>query len=278
MRATHPEDRYWRKQEYLKGRKDAETALASDSSHSNYRQRENQRQSEEDYSFMSSSSLQDHKLFFADSGATRHMSDRREMFEDFLTVKPGVWPAHGIGKDNKPLFVLGIGNVRIRCLIDNSWHGGVLSDVLYVPNIGANLFSIGAAARRGCKAIFEDDTVKLTRNGKVVMTGKSAEQKLYLLDIEWDSSSQHAMVSTVAASLRVWHQRLGQKNNATISKMSKTATVDGLSIASCDSEDEFCEGCVLGKQHRLPFPKKGRTRATRRGQIVHSDVVGPMKT
>lgn len=34
----------------------------------------------------------------------------------------------------------------------------------------------------------------------------------------------------------------------------------------------------LGKQHKLPFPTKGRTRTTRIAQIVRSDVVGPMKT
>jgi hypothetical protein len=49
---------------------------------------------------------------------------------------------------------------------------------------------------------------------------------------------------------------------------------DGLMISE-DNQDYFCEGCLFGKQHRLPFPI-GRTRGTHVGHIVHSDVCGPI--
>ena len=41
-------------------------------------------------------------------------------------------------------------------------------------------------------------------------------------------------------------------------------------------EDEFvCEDGIRGKQTRLPFVT-GRTRATKPGELIHSDVCGPM--
>ena len=40
----------------------------------------------------------------------------------------------------------------------------------------------------------------------------------------------------------------------------------------------FCEGCVEGKMHRKPFKPVGEIRSTRRLQLVHSDVCGPMST
>ena len=49
---------------------------------------------------------------------------------------------------------------------------------------------------------------------------------------------------------------------------------DGLLISE-DNKDHFCEGCIFGKQHRLPFPT-GWTRAKKIGQLVHSDVCGPI--
>ena len=34
----------------------------------------------------------------------------------------------------------------------------------------------------------------------------------------------------------------------------------------------------LGKQHRLPYSTDGKIRAQRVGEVIHSDVPGPMKT
>jgi hypothetical protein len=36
------------------------------------------------------------------------------------------------------------------------------------------------------------------------------------------------------------------------------------------------EGCALKKSHRQPFPNSGRRRATKIGEINHSDPCGPM--
>jgi hypothetical protein len=36
------------------------------------------------------------------------------------------------------------------------------------------------------------------------------------------------------------------------------------------------EGCALGKSHRQPFPNSGLRRATKIGEINHSDPCGPM--
>lgn len=38
-----------------------------------------------------------------------------------------------------------------------------------------------------------------------------------------------------------------------------------------------CEGCVLGKQFELPFPKAKARRATELLGIVHGDLNGPMR-
>ena len=53
--------------------------------------------------------------------------------------------------------------------------------------------------------------------------------------------------------------------------------VEGLEITDTHIQSPTpCEGCLLGKMHRIPFPT-GRTRATEIGQLIHSDVCGPMQ-
>ncbi len=53
--------------------------------------------------------------------------------------------------------------------------------------------------------------------------------------------------------------------------------MDGLSINK-DDKLEFCEGYVLGKQHRESFPKEGVSKASEVLRLIHRDVWGPAKT
>eukprot|EP00249_Psilotum_nudum_P006059 c19429_g2_i1 orf=254-703(+) len=41
---------------------------------------------------------------------------------------------------------------------------------------------------------------------------------------------------------------------------------------------EVCEACMMGKQHRQPFPHEGGTRAKAPLELVHSDLCGKMQT
>lgn len=39
---------------------------------------------------------------------------------------------------------------------------------------------------------------------------------------------------------------------------------------------EYCDGCMLGKQHRVPFPQAATYRAEERLELVHTDLCGPI--
>lgn len=48
-----------------------------------------------------------------------------------------------------------------------------------------------------------------------------------------------------------------------------------MNISYDNVDDFFCEACVKGKQHRLPFPKSDN-KAGKIGELVHTDVCGKM--
>ncbi|BBH02600.1 ADP glucose pyrophosphorylase large subunit 1 [Prunus dulcis] len=50
--------------------------------------------------------------------------------------------------------------------------------------------------------------------------------------------------------------------------------VKGLPLLQVPSR--VCEECMVGKQHREPFPKESNWRATRILELVHSDICGPV--
>jgi hypothetical protein len=76
--------------------------------------------------------------------------------------------------------------------------------------------------------------------------------------------------------LQTWHYRLCHINHDAVRQLANSNLVNGLQLSST-SGDNFYEGYVHGKQHRLPFPVNNpRPRAALPGQLIHMDICGPM--
>ena len=59
--------------------------------------------------------------------------------------------------------------------------------------------------------------------------------------------------------------------------MASIGSATGLALFNDQTHSAIhCRGCLLGKMHRIPFSST-RIRATRAGQVIHSDVCGPME-
>ena len=77
-------------------------------------------------------------------------------------------------------------------------------------------------------------------------------------------------------SPNLWHQRLGHVNVKYLQDLSQKEMVTGMKLPK-EAQLSFCEGCVEGKMHRQPFKPVGEShRSSRKLQLVHSDVCGPM--
>jgi len=74
----------------------------------------------------------------------------------------------------------------------------------------------------------------------------------------------------------LWHKRPGHLNYNNITLLSQKNMVFGL--PTIEKKHGVCEGCLLGKHHRQPFPKEGARRAKEILELVHTDVCGPMNT
>ena len=73
------------------------------------------------------------------------------------------------------------------------------------------------------------------------------------------------------------HQRLGHVNEQSLYNCINKGYVNGIHLKKPFGLS-FCEGCVAGKSHHKPFPAVGEIRSTKKLQLIHSDVCGPMKT
>ena len=83
-----------------------------------------------------------------------------------------------------------------------------------------------------------------------------------------------AFISRVSAT-EIWHKRLGDFHHRGFLQMQSKNLVEGL--ANIDDDMPLCHACKFGKQNRQPFPKQA-WRASKKLQLVHTDLCGPQQT
>ena len=70
---------------------------------------------------------------------------------------------------------------------------------------------------------------------------------------------------------RLWHF-----NQAVLVHMERRKMLQGMS--NLEEQIIVCTSCQYGKQNKLPFSQNKAWRAIKKLQLIHTDVVGPLKT
>jgi len=73
----------------------------------------------------------------------------------------------------------------------------------------------------------------------------------------------------------LWHCRFGHLNHKGLNTLSKNHLVSGL--PNLKLPKKICTTCLIGKQHRRLIPKRSTWRASKKLQLVHADICGPLK-
>ncbi|MCO5605001.1 hypothetical protein L7F22_059176 [Adiantum nelumboides] len=105
------------------------------------------------------------------------------------------------------------------------------------------------------------------------------ENGLFVLD-HYEKQIQACIAETKTQAMQdaeLWHARFGHVGYGSLMTLQRHNMVHDLSLLEMPPR-HVCEGCVLGKMHRFAFSQDGSVRATRKLQLVHSDVCGPMRT
>lgn len=151
---------------------------------------------------------------------------------------------------------MGSGTVLIEKLVSNKWQKARIGDVLLVPDIKRNLFSVGVCVKKGYDVTFSGQKVVLTQKGKVQAIGHKQLNDIYRLFFKVIEQSSGNEVNISATNLRKWHERLGYINIGQLKTVLTSDVVKGVKVT--DKKDFFCEACQYGKAHRLKFDKKNR--------------------
>ena len=210
--------------------------------------------------------------WIVDSGATCHISNTKELFEQLQPYHQKIT----LG-DGHTLEAVGTGVVELKLkLPDGETKIGRLSDVLYVPTLSYNLLSVPKTTEAGNTVRFGETHGEFTNRQGEVLAVASKAGGLYYLNCEplYDRVN---VSSDQQSKEKLWHRRFGHLGMRNMNKLKKSELVDGFDYTTPEKLD-FCKPCVSGKIHRSPFPKTGRERATEPLGIVHSDVCGKISS
>lgn len=207
-------------------------------------------------------------IWYVDSGCSSHMTGNKEYF---VKLEEQEIPPVKLG-DGKFQNVEGRGVISVRT---RSGKTRYISDVLYVPGLAQNLLSVGQLIRKGYSLHFEDgectiyDKINKQLVAKVKMSGN------FVFPLSMPSIENCAMSTNHIDEGKLWHLRYGHLNYRSLKVLKSKGMVIG--IPNIDGGDKVCEGCILGKFHRLPFTKTS-WRARRPLELVHADICGPTRT
>lgn len=197
-----------------------------------------------------------------DSGATSHMSSKRQWFQSYEQfVEP---MAITIGNGNT-IQAYGFGSIKTNV--------GTLTNVLYVPKLAANLFSIQASLEQGLNAVMDSSRVTLMRGDEAILQGE-LEDGLYLLKLNVLVDKGQSIY--LARTCHDWHKRFGHVNNKTLFEMEKNKVVDGFKLNQ-DPEEITCKHCLLNKGTKASHPARTTVKTSQPGACLHIDTAGPMR-
>ncbi|MCO5582632.1 hypothetical protein L7F22_036530 [Adiantum nelumboides] len=214
-------------------------------------------------------------IWYFDSGASRHITSRKDLFCSLDAAPVGKketcannasYPIKGVDK-----ILITISDGSNLCLLD----------VLYVPGIKKNLLFVSSLEKNGLWIIFEDDRcgVRDQENGYSLIITGTLKNGLFVLDC-YEKQIQVCIAETKTQAMQyaeLWHARSGHVGYGNLMTLQRHNTVHDLSLLEMPPR-HVCEGCVLGKMPRFAFSQDGSVRGTRKLQLVHSDVCGPMTT
>ena len=211
-------------------------------------------------------------FWLIDSGASDHMTHRREWFCDFEDFKVPLSIKMGNGDI---ISAYGKGSIDIETRVNNAWIPGIMYDVLYAPNLQQSLFAVKVVARKGIDFSITNNGKRciFTRNNNVIATG-SDSGNLYKVNLRVVMPKNCNSINAEQnekpiESLQLWHERLCHQNYRHVKSF-----ISNLGI-TIKNDIDICDGCAYGKQHRRSFHEKIE-RATRVREIIHTDVCGPM--
>ena len=204
--------------------------------------------------------------WYLDTGATNHMTGNKGLFSTLDTDLGGT-VRFG---DNSSVEIRGKGSVLLAC---KNGEQRLLTDVLYIPYLKSNIFSIGQAEEGGCEILIKQGCLSMFESdGTLLMKVQRSPNRLYKIILK--VGTPICLQAKLDDKAWLWHARLGHVNFDTIKRLGTSDLVKG--VPAINHPTQVCEACLAGKHSRKSFPDQTTFRAARPLEQVYADLCGPI--
>lgn len=162
--------------------------------------------------------------------------------------------------------VMGQGLVKI---VNEDGSMVILTKVRFIPEMKRNLISLGTLEALGCSYSSENDILKISKEGRVILQGRRQETLYFLCEKEGDSDTPVCTNVVKEDDTRLWHSRMGHMSQRGLSVLVQRGLLDEKKVSSIT----FCEDCIYGKAHRLKFAT-GKHISLGALDYIHTDLWG----
>jgi len=177
--------------------------------------------------------------------------------------------------DGRELEVKGIGEVELETITNGKSTKIKIADTLYVPDMRVNLISIGQLSKKGFIVLFEKNLCKIKFGRDLVAVSETWSQNSNLFELLVVNNKNLALTSSLEISKwKLWHYRLGHLGSNNM----KIMRTEDEEFSKEKYDKGFCEGCALGKQTKQPHKLVEKVNKVTDHVIIHSDLMGPMRT
>ena len=121
--------------------------------------------------------------------------------------------------------------------------------------------------QNGLRVEFGNSRAVAYSGDSIVLTATLLKDDLYQVNLK-------SVASANLVSLETWHQRLGHLSEQNLKKLPNM--VDGMQIKAQEHLG-FCEICSKGKMAKSKHKKNKEIRTKQIGEIIHTDVWGPIE-
>lgn len=206
--------------------------------------------------------------WYLDSGASTHMTDRKEVLRKFYAFKE---PKRIMTAENgRILNAIGSGEVYFRLKGLCGYKTIKLTEVFFVPELGQSLVSVNKITASGGKVIFSKNEFALYTKDDLKLTSGTKLGNSYILNGYPEVCSEESANLASEIDINTWHKRLGHSNFETTKSMCEQKSIKLAGLK------QFCDACASAKIHRLPFPRVNERRTSAILDLIHSDIVGPI--
>ncbi len=220
--------------------------------------------------------------WWIDTGAEDHVCYDEDLFEEQSYRK--VTGNSIVTANNEAVAIVGKGSVIIDILLKGQPTKIRLTDVYHCPGLHYNLMSVGQVEAKGYTCSIKNGKFRfMDSKGAVALIGSRNEGGAYFVNTPTNPSNSRSVTlasrtnGPAKASWRQWHKRLAHLNMADVKRLANMSTgidVDSAnSLENEESPESVCGACAIGKQNRTPS-RKPHTRATKAGELVHTDLAG----